>query len=692
MKKTVKTICALVLSAALVVYYSGYDMGSCMTVNVTAKKKEEQKEYLVKTKTAGTVEKIRNSYEESTQINGNRQDLLEENRLVSVTLSQEEADRLSEEDRIVYMEEDAVVEASSPESGILTGENRGKEPHAKKEKRKKKNKSASEWNVRMIKADKAKKNGKKGKKPHGREKIKVAVLDSGVDCGNDISLAYSISLVPGEEEMTPVFMDGSGHGSSVAGLLAAEDNGEGITGINPNAEIYSIRVLDDANQAPLSRVIEGIYLAIEKDVDIINMSFGLDTYSEALEEAVRDAADAGILVVAAAGNTAGDGVQYPAAYNEVIAVGSVDKEGEAAASSAKGEELELVAPGELVETTGFLGTELVTSGTSLAAPQVAGVASLIWEKDPDVSADFVRSLLSESANLYGETEAYGNGLVDAEYALGHYDEFKEKYESQGQEEQLLEENTREIITFDDTGCVEGCWSQDDHENMIAANYFNVRYGARFPDTSRYGDENHRVFARMSLNPWWHGYYTTNYIKAVMYATRMGDAIYTYGLYEQYRADKLGYSDSSEMYRDVQQINWAAELSRINSTYNKTQKDTPGFRRAFLWGMAIHSATDTYAHSVRYNGDPIMHDSIWVEGVEKKKADYPGICRERFLDAHKIAQQMMTKYNNKQPLQAGDLILSPAPTKYRLYNVQRYMMETDMSVAYLVGSYTYNSTK
>ena len=633
MKKTVKTICALVLSAALVVYYSGYDMGSCMTVNVTAKKKEEQKEYLVKTKTAGTVEKIRNSYEESTQINGNRQDLLEENRLVSVTLSQEEADRLSEEDRIVYMEEDAVVEASSPESGILTGENRGKEPHAKKEKRKKKNKSASEWNVRMIKADKAKKNGKKGKKPHGREKIKVAVLDSGVDCGNDISLAYSISLVPGEEEMTPVFMDGSGHGSSVAGLLAAEDNGEGITGINPNAEIYSIRVLDDANQAPLSRVIEGIYLAIEKDVDIINMSFGLDTYSEALEEAVRDAADAGILVVAAAGNTAGDGVQYPAAYNEVIAVGSVDKEGEAAASSAKGEELELVAPGELVETTGFLGTELVTSGTSLAAPQVAGVASLIWEKDPDVSADFVRSLLSESANLYGETEAYGNGLVDAEYALGHYDEFKEKYESQGQEEQLLEENTREILTFDDTGCVEGCWSQDTHGEMIAVNYFNVHYGARFPDTNRYmsnpPNEDTYIFKRMTINPWWHGYYTTNYIKAVMYATRMGDAIYLYGLNKQNKADELGYSGASKMRDDVREINWAAELSRINSTYKKSQKDTPGFRRAFLWGMAMHSAADIFAHSAYYpNGVAITHGN---------GADEKGTIGERYYDARTIGQ-------------------------------------------------------
>lgn len=603
------------------------------------------------------------------------------------------------------MEEDALVEASSETKTHRDKGKEKKEQHVKKEKRNKKNHSSEEWNVRMIKADKVKKSGKKEDKKDGKEKIKVAVLDSGVDCGNDISLAYSISLVPGEEEMTPVFMDGSGHGSSVASLIAAEDNGEGITGINPNAEIYSIRVLDDANQAPLSRVIEGIYLAIEKKVDIINMSFGLDTYSEALEEAVQDAADAGILVVAAAGNTADEGVQYPAAYDEVMAVGSVDKEGEAAASSAKGEELELVAPGELVETTGFLGSELVTSGTSLAAPQVSAVASLIWEKDPDVSADFVRSLINESANLYGDTDAYGNGLMDAEYALEHYDEFREKYESRNQEGQLLKENTRTITTFDDTGCVEGCWSQDNHENMIAANYFNVRYGARFPDTNRYmydkNNEDTYIFKRMTINSWWHGYYKyTNYIKAVIYAARMGDAIYNYGKGAQGRAVSPDYGDAEKMLSDIRYMDnnnvWATELERMkksaaNSSNSKAQaqKDTVGFRRAFIWGMAIHAATDAYAHSVRYNGKLITHDEVLVGTEWVAAADCPGICQERFWDAQTIAQKMMDRYNNKQPLRVGDLVLSPAPTSYRLYDIYPCVTSLDSTLGSLVSSYTYN---
>ena len=118
-------------------------------------------------------------------------------------------------------------------------------------------------------------------------------------------------------------------------LIAAKDNGEGITGINPNAEIYSYRVLGDGNKAPISRVVEAIYMAINHKVNIINMSFGISEYSEALEKAVQDAADAGILVVAAAGNTGSEGVQYPAAYDEVMAVGAVDKDGSVEQYSAK---------------------------------------------------------------------------------------------------------------------------------------------------------------------------------------------------------------------------------------------------------------------------------------------------------------------------------------------------------------------
>ena len=674
-RNTARKICVVITVTAVMMYYSGFGINTvlCKETGASAKKPVADQEYIVRTKSEAPLDKIRKNYSESNNINDNKRDFLEENNMISLELSQTEVQELSVDDNIEFIEEDAIVEGSTQNNKIILNE---KKPHKKHEKVNKKNRSDHEWNVQMINADKIKKNKLK-------KKIKIALLDSGVDAGNDISLAYSISLVPGEEEMTKMFMDGSGHGSSVAGLIAAEDNEEGITGINPNAEIYSIRVLDDANQAPLSRVIEGIYLAIEQKVNIINMSFGLNTYSKALEEAIRAAAEEGILIVASAGNTGDRGVQYPAAYEEVLAVGSVDKQGEVAEHSAKGEEIEIVAPGELVRTTGFLGTEMVSSGTSLAAPQVAAVASLIWERDPGVPADFVRDLLKESANLYGEAESYGNGLVDAEYALDHYDEFKRNINSRGKSEQDLriEENKEKITTFEDTGCVQGCWYQDDHEVMVPSNYFNVRYGARFPDTSRYGDYEHRIFARMSLNPWWHGYYDTNYIKAVLYATRMGDAIYTHGLGQEGKADTLKYGSASEMRSDISKINWNTELGRINKTYGKSQKDTKGFRRAFLWGMAIHSATDIFAHSVYVNGKRITH--------ENDDADKVKYIEERYKDANVIAKQMMNKYVAKYELDVNDLILSHNVTAYRIRNLYVNVLSvSNGDVASRVASYSY----
>lgn len=128
----------------------------------------------------------------------------------------------------------------------------------KVKKREKSKETSQEWNVKMINADTNIDNNAK------TDKIKVAILDSGVDMSDEIDVAERINLVPGEEEVLPIYEDTTGHGTSIAGIIAAKDNGEGITGINPNVEIYSARILDDNNEATLSRVVEGIYWAIEK--------------------------------------------------------------------------------------------------------------------------------------------------------------------------------------------------------------------------------------------------------------------------------------------------------------------------------------------------------------------------------------------------------------------------------------------
>lgn len=697
-REIMRRSCAVTAMAALVMHHVGpmLNIRAAEPANesgVTGQRTQQKgkKDYIVKFKTKTAMKQSTKTYEESAEINQNGEDKLEENKLVSLELSGKEAEQLETNQNVEFVEEDKKVSACGEK--YFAGKDKKK--HKKVEKRHKKNESKVEWNVQMIHAE------NKAKKSNN--KVKIAILDSGVDWGNDIDLAYQTSLVPGEEEMTQMFMDGSGHGSSVASLIAAKDNGEGITGINPNAEIYSYRVLGDGNKAPISRVVEAIYMAINHKVNIINMSFGISEYSEALEKAVQDATDAGILVIAAAGNTGSDGVQYPAAYDEVMAVGAVDKDGSVEQYSAKGEELDLVAPGELVRTTGFIGSEEVVSGTSLAAPQVAAAASLIMEKNLNASPEFVRGLLNETANLYGESDAYGSGLLDAEYALAQYDNYSKNYTKINTQNGVeVKANKRKVETFEDTGCVEGSWSKDDHENTVSEAYFCVRAGARFPDLS--GKKNFtykaktytydlgnndsgkdtRIFAGMTKNPWWHGYYECNYIKAAIYATRLGDAYKSQGDCRK-ASNSIGFVQASDMQKSILKLEdnsnkgWKYVLSYMknlgcskNNAKAQKQELTNGFKRAVLWGMAIHTTTDSYAHSARDSYDALTH--------RQYKADDTEYIKSRYYDAMDVAKQIMKKYKEGKSLIAQDLVMPGYYTVgYEMINFEIYMCQIDRSI-------------
>ncbi len=634
-------------------------------VTVRAEQNILEKQYIVGMESADQREELEEEREEQTgteEINANGEDNLKENNMVPLALTEEEAEELAEDPGVAFVEEDVCVRASTGET------ERGTEStgwHKKEVRKIKKNRAAEEWNIRMIHGDQRKQEKKKEKrKSKEKRKIRIAVLDSGVDHANDIHLAETVSLVPGEEGMSPLFMDGTGHGNSVAGLIAAEENGEGITGVAPGSEIYSYRVLDDDNCAPVSRVVEAIYMAIDRKVDIINMSFGMDTYSEALAQAVKDASDAGILVIAAAGNTGEKGVQYPAALEDVMAVGSVDKNGDVADSSSVGEEVEIVAPGELVRSTGVLGEEIVSSGTSLAAPQVAGVAVLIWEKDPDMPADFVRALLNESANGYGDQEQYGNGLVDARYALEHYEEFKKKYKKN--KETKLEENKEKVLSFEDTGCVEGSWATDDHGDLIPSRRINMQKGARFNDSQNYKvteNPDKFIFRGMLDNPWWHGYHKQNYVASYIYITQAANQMGYGGTVNA----PSGLSPRAKAGIDAGisylQKSWKKELA--SGTVNAKAK------RDFVWGMATHTLADTFAHSAYVWNKT---DKMWIHLVHKKEnayrkdkkyavADEPTKYPERWNDARNAVEESIRRYEKTG---------HPAGT----YNEFRYVKNSD----------------
>ena len=204
------------------------------------------------------------------------------------------------------------------------------------------------------------------------------------------------------------------------------------------------------------------------------MSFGTAKNIAELESAIKRAAEANILLVAAAGDQTE--IAYPAAYDEVIAVGSIDSEGKPAENSAKGETLELMAPGENIISSGIFGGVVGASGTSMATPHVVGVASVLMELNPDMPIEFIRALLNYSANLYGTTEEYGNGVVDLAYAIEINDGFKKIYEKHlgktGKKKEIfweevkktIPENDKAIEVYTELDTVEGMWLKDNSQH------------------------------------------------------------------------------------------------------------------------------------------------------------------------------------------------------------------------------------
>lgn len=211
--------------------------------------------------------------------------------------------------------------------------------------------------------------------------IKVAVLDTGIDY-NHIDLKDN--FVTGINFTTSNkndYMDYVGHGTFCAGLIGAEANNVGVVGVAPEASIYAVKVLDNSSQGTIKWLMQGIEWCIEQKIDIINCSLGFTKDFPQLHDAICHAYNAGIIIVAAAGNNkfAMD-VEYPARYGEVIACGAVDAKKQLAKFSSKGQHAELVAPGVNITSTYIHNAYAQNSGTSFSCPLIAGAIALIQSK------------------------------------------------------------------------------------------------------------------------------------------------------------------------------------------------------------------------------------------------------------------------------------------------------------------------
>ncbi|MEA1894125.1 MAG: S8 family serine peptidase [Euryarchaeota archaeon] len=254
--------------------------------------------------------------------------------------------------------------------------------------------------------------------------VKVAVIDTGIDYTHeDLDANYRGGYDFVFNDPDP-FENYNSHGTHVAGIIAAEKNNVGVVGVAPNASLYAIRVLDSAGFGNASWVIAGIEWAVDNDMDVVVMSLSTSVDSQSLREACHNAFGAGVLLVAAAGNTHGGNVTYPARYDSVIAVTATDPGDNRASLSPIGQEIELAAPGVNIRSTFVGGSSYGNlSGTSQAAPHMAGTAALIISSNlPDVNDDGVvnnedvRLQLQSMAQDLGDPgkdDMYGYGLVDA---------------------------------------------------------------------------------------------------------------------------------------------------------------------------------------------------------------------------------------------------------------------------------------
>ena len=253
--------------------------------------------------------------------------------------------------------------------------------------------------------------------------VVVAVVDTGVAPAPDLDGR----LLPGWNVLarSENAVDDNGHGTHVAGTVA-EVGGNGLaeSGVAPEASILPVKVLDSTGAGSDADVAAGIVWAADHDARIINLSLGGSQPSTVLADGVAYARTRGVLIVAAAGNDGG-AVGVPARLAGVIAVGAVDSTRVRAPFSAGGRALDLVAPGVdiLQQTLDGVGgyADRSWSGTSMASPQVAGVAALALAAGRAKTAAGLARLLTRTAldlGVPGRDPAYGAGLVRADAALG----------------------------------------------------------------------------------------------------------------------------------------------------------------------------------------------------------------------------------------------------------------------------------
>jgi subtilisin family serine protease len=249
--------------------------------------------------------------------------------------------------------------------------------------------------------------------------VTIAILDTGVDLTHpDLAakILPGIDIVNNDSDPS----DDHGHGTHVAAIAAAStNNGAGVAGVDWGANILPVKVLNAAGFGTYANIATGITWATDHGAQVINMSFGGANPSTTLENAVNYAFTHGVIQVAATGNDGVGSVYYPAAYAPVIAVAATDSSNSWAGFSNYGTGVTVAAPGVQIYSASLGGGYILRSGTSMAAPHVAGLAAIL-RGIPGNGPDRVRTIIQSTAadlGAPGWDPYFGYGLIQMDAAI-----------------------------------------------------------------------------------------------------------------------------------------------------------------------------------------------------------------------------------------------------------------------------------
>lgn len=251
------------------------------------------------------------------------------------------------------------------------------------------------------------------------EGINVAILDTGIDYTHvDLKDRVKGGVNFTSDDRTD-YMDRCGHGTFCAGIVAASENGQGLIGVAPQCNLYAVKVLGDKGQGSLQWLAQGIEWCIENKIHIISMSLGFPESTPEVYQAIVDAYNARIIMIAAVGNDNKETeVEYPARYQEVIGVTAIDNCERLGSFCTTGSKIEVAAPGVNVTSTYLHNLYASGSGTSFAAPHITGAIALIQagsEKHfgQKLSFNEVKVFLEihvEDLGVKGKDNQFGYGL------------------------------------------------------------------------------------------------------------------------------------------------------------------------------------------------------------------------------------------------------------------------------------------